>query len=246
MKKVLFIGTLILLCALLLFSLSRLCQFESENRTQEKQYEQLRSLIVEENETVNPDPTKKYIRLFALNSDMVGWLEIEGTAIAYPIMQTKDNPGYYLKRDFHKKPSGFGVPYVAETCDVDTPSDNILIHGHHIKGGKMFGALMEYKSIGFYNGHTMIDFTTRHEHRRYIIMAVFLTAVDTGKENKFPFYRFTNAADEKEFERFAYQCKKMSLYDTGVTAKYGDQLLTLSTCEYSQKNGRLVVVAKRL
>ena len=103
----------------------------------------------------------------------------------------------------------------------------------------MFGALMKYKSIDFYNAHKIVDLTTRHEHRRYIIMAVFLTAVDTGKESEFPFYRFTDAADQKEFDHFVYQCKKRSLYDTGVTAVYGDQLLTLSTCEYSQKNGRL-------
>lgn len=245
-KRILFITLIALLCILLLFSLLQLCQFEREDIAQEEQYRELRTLIVEESEPDSAESISKYSHLFALNSDMVGWLEIDGTDISYPVMQTKDNPGYYLNHDFYRKPSGFGVPYVSESCDVNRPSDNILIHGHHIKGGKLFGALMKYKSIDFYADHMMIDLTTRTEHRRYMILAVLLTAVYTGSESEFAFYSFTDALDKQDFDRFIYQCKRLSLYDTGLAAQYGDQLLTLSTCEYSQKNGRLVVVAKRL
>ncbi len=85
---------------------------------------------------------------------------------------------------------------------------------------------------------------TLYEMHTYKIMAVFLTTatVDQG----FAYHRFENAADGAEFESFVTRCKQLSLYDTGVEAAYGDKLITLSTCEYSQSNGRLVVVAKRI
>lgn len=60
------------------------------------------------------------------------------------------------------------------------------------------------------------------------------------------YYDFVHAEREEEFNAYVKTCKELSLYDTGVTAEYGDKLITLSTCEYSAANGRLVVVAKLL
>ena len=62
----------------------------------------------------------------------------------------------------------------------------------------------------------------------------------------FRYYYFVNAKDEQEYNEFVNNAKTASIYDTGVIAEYGEQLLTLSTCEYSQKNGRFVVVAKKV
>ena len=62
----------------------------------------------------------------------------------------------------------------------------------------------------------------------------------------FHYYDFVNAENENEFNAYVEKCKELVLYDTGVTAEYGDRLITLSTCEYSAQNGRLVVVAKKV
>ena len=61
----------------------------------------------------------------------------------------------------------------------------------------------------------------------------------------FRYYDFVNAENENAFNAYIAKCKELALYDTGVTAEYGDRLITLSTCEYSSQNGRLVVVAKK-
>lgn len=185
----------------------------------------------------------EYGELFLQNTDMVGWLSVAGTTINYPVMQTKDNPNYYLKRNFAKEYSDLGTPYVQENCDLDS-SDNLVIYGHHIKGGKLFGALEDYKSKSFYEEHKTIQFDTLTQQGEYEIIAVFKTVAYSSEG--FRYYDFVDAENEKEFNAYIEKCKELALYDTGVTAEYGDKLITLSTCEYSAQNGRLVVVAKKV
>jgi len=185
----------------------------------------------------------EYGDLFLQNSDMVGWIKIDGTTINYPVMQTPDNPNYYLKRNFYKEYSDLDVPYVQENCNIAT-SDNLIIYGHHIRGQKMFGALESYKAKGFYEEHRIIQFDTLTEHAEYEVIAVFKTVAYSS--SGYRYYDFVDAEDESSFDAYVDKCKELSLYDTGVTAEYGDRLITLSTCEYSTNNGRLVVVAKKI
>ena len=118
----------------------------------------------------------------------------------------------------------------------------VTIYGHHIKGGKMFGALEDYKSKSFYEEHKNIQFDTLTEQAEYEIVAVFKTVAYSSEG--FRYYDFVDAENEEDFNSYVGKCKELALYDTGVTAEYGDRLITLSTCEYSARNGRLVVVAK--
>lgn len=124
-----------------------------------------------------------------------------------------------------------------------TGSDNLVIYGHHIKGGKMFGALEDYKSQSFYEEHKTIQFDTLTQRGVYEIIAVFKTVAYSSQG--FRYYDFVNAESKDEFNDYIQKCKELALYETGVTAEYGDRLITLSTCEYSAQNGRLVVVAKK-
>lgn len=189
------------------------------------------------------DVLAKYQELYLQNEDMVGWIAIDGTAINYPVMQSKNNPDFYLKHSFEKEYSDLGVPYIQENCDILT-SDNLIIYGHHIKGQKMFGALENYKDKSFYEEHKTIQFDTLTEQGEYEIVAVFKTVAYSAEGYRY--YDFVDAENEDEFNAYIEKCKELALYDTGVTAEYGDKLITLSTCEYSAQNGRLVVVAKRI
>ena len=191
-----------------------------------------------EEESILPE----YGELFLQNPDMVGWIKVVGTNINYPVMQTPNEPNFYLKHNFEKEYSDLGTPYVQEDCDI-AASDNLVIYGHHIKGQKMFGALEEYKSQSFYEEHKTVHFDTLTQHNEYEIIAVFKTVAYSSEG--FRYYDFVNAENEDEFNAYVGKCKELALYDTGVTAEYGDRLITLSTCEYSAQNGRLVVVAKK-
>lgn len=183
-----------------------------------------------------------YEELYRQNPDMVGWIKIDGTNINYPVMQSVDEANFYLKHDFYREYSSYGCPYVQENCNVTTPSDNIVIYGHHMSNGSMFADLDKYKSKSFWEEHKTITFDTLTQRNEYEIVAVFKTVVYT--EDCFKYYNFINAENETEFDEYIAKCKELALYDTGVSAGYGDELITLSTCEYSQTNGRIVVVAK--
>ena len=186
---------------------------------------------------------EKYRAVQEQNSDFLGWLSILGTNIDYPVMQTVDKPNFYLKRGFDKQYSDYGVPYVQENCDLAL-SDNCVIYGHHMNNGTMFADLCKYESEDFYQEHKTIRFDTLSGFGEYEIISVFKTAAYS--EQGFKYYHFTRAESAEDFDAYIAQCKALSLYDTGVTAEYGDKLITLSTCEYSRKNGRMVVVAKRI
>lgn len=182
----------------------------------------------------------KYDELYAQNNDFIGWIKIDDTVIDYPVMQSKDNPNFYLDHNFNKEYSRFGVPYMQENCNLQ--SDNIVIYGHNMKNKSMFNELTKYKDKDFYNAHRYIQFDTLSEQRIYEVICAFKTVAYAN--NGFQYYNFVNANTEEDFSAYIEKCQALSFYDTGVNAEYGDKLITLSTCEYSQNNGRFVVVAK--
>ena len=211
------------------------------------QFEQLETLVAETppvQENAAPavlTPAEKYGSLYAQNNDFVGWISIADTRINYPVMQTVEMPNYYLRRGFDKSYDYYGIPYVAEHCTLTT-SDNVVVYGHHMNNGSMFSDLNKYLNQSFYADHALIQFATLTEYGTYQILSVFtISAYDS-----FAYHLFADAADQAEFDAYVAECQRRSRYDTGVTAAYGDRLLTLSTCEYSQTNGRLVVVAKKI
>lgn len=115
-----------------------------------------------------------------------------------------------------------------------------------MSNGSMFAHLEKFKSKDFWCEHRMITFNTLTDKQEYEIVAVFRTVVYTDSPEAFKFYRFIDAESANEFDDFIAKSKELSFYDTGVTAEYSDKLITLSTCEYSRNNSRLVVVAKRI
>lgn len=179
------------------------------------------------------------------NQDIVGWIEIKGTNINYPVLQGTDNQ-YYMKHTYTKDYSKDGSIFLDKSYDWNIPSNNLLLYGHNNKNGTMFQDLLKYKEESFYKEHPSIRFTTIDEDCQYEIISAFLSRVYyEDEQNVFRYYYFVNAETEQEYNDFVNNAKKVSIYDTGVTATYGDQLLTLSTCEYSQEDGRFAVVAKK-
>lgn len=199
--------------------------------------------VVEPTEPAEPTVLAQYADLYAENPDLGGWLKIEDTKINFPVMYTPKNPTYYIHKGFDKKYSHNGLPFIGYDCSLDPRSDNIIIHGHNMKSGAMFACLTDYEDEAFWQTHQIIEFDTVYQQDYYEIIAVFRFTV--AQANKAGFYDFTNAEDEAAFDRFVSYCKEMAMYDTGVTATYGDKLLTLSTCSYHAKDGRLVIVARQ-
>lgn len=241
MRKIVYTIITILLIGLVLISSYLIFKEKKQNEKQENTFEDLIE-IVEENIENQEERKIDINKLYEENKDIVGWLKIDNTTINYPIMQNINDPNYYLHRDFYKNYSSYGTPYMAKQCNLN--SDNIVIYGHHMKNNKMFGELEKYKSKDFYNNHKIITFTTLEKEYSYEIFAVFKTTVYT--KNTFRYYENINFENKKMYNDFINICKDKSLYQTGIEIKDKEKLITLSTCEYSNKNSRLVIVARKI
>lgn len=192
-----------------------------------------------------PDILEEYKNLHNKNKKLIGWIKIDDTNIDYPVMQTVNNE-YYLNHNFNQEEDRNGCIFMDYQCDVIEGCDNMILYGHHMQSGKMFGSLNKYSKESYYQEHPKIQFDTIYEKGEYEIMYVFRSKVFSEEEITFKYYQFINAGSEQEFNSYMNEMAALSLYDTGVTAVYGDRLLTLSTCDYQESGGRFVVVAKRV
>ena len=197
------------------------------------------------NDVKVPEVLDEYAGLYAENSDTIGWLKIDGMTIDYVVMQAPDEINKYLRHDFYGKDSTRGCLFVDEYCDIFN-SDNIIIYGHNMKDGSMFGTLDSYADESFYAEHKIIRFDTIYEKHSYEVVAAISTSIPAKDEDVFRYYEYTSSNDEETFLDYADFIEKNKLYDTGVEINPGDKLLTLSTCAYHTTDGRFVVVARQI
>lgn len=143
------------------------------------------------------------------------------------------------------KDAGTGTK-ACDYADGTAPSTNLIIHGHTMRSGEMFGNLKLYQDAEYGAEHHLIRFDSLYEEREYELIAVFHSQVYYESDNVFKYYKFFQADTQKEFDDWYENIKAMSLYDTGITARFGDEFITLSCCSYHVEDGRFVVVGKRV
>lgn len=226
----------------------------AENRKENDIYDDLQEIVQsqETEDKANESSMKEQTNennynlenIAKINSDVIGWIKVDGTNIDYPVMQNKN---FYLHKNIYKNYSSHGTPYLAEYCDLKT-SDNLIIYGHHMNDNSMFSGLVNYKNYQFYKNHKYIKFYTLIDGQTvgniYEIIVTFKTIAYS--DNGFKYYNYINFYNDEDFKSYISNCQKLEFYNTEISANYGDKLITLSTCEYSQKNGRMVVVAKKI
>ncbi|MCM1113734.1 MAG: class B sortase [Muribaculum sp.] len=205
----------------------------------------------EENDGTQEDPAlplvdNPYQDSFLANDDMAAWLRIEDTGVDYPVMWTPREETYYLYRNFEGRDDQNGCLILDTDSFLDPLSTNLIIHGHNMRSGAMFGNLTEYEKETYCKEHNLITLYTEQVERRYEVIAVFRSQVYKKTDTVFKFYKFFQADTQEEFDDFYRNIKALSLYDTGVTAEFGDHFITLSTCVYHVEQGRFVVVAKEI
>ncbi|WP_051208760.1 class B sortase [Butyrivibrio sp. WCD3002] len=228
---------------------------EQKSSANMKKVQAMASVTVQKNNKViaaGADPEEENTNLVTLkmeyltkkNSDMKGWLRIQGTVIDYPIMFKEDDNDYYLEHDFFKNADRNGLLVLDKRCNSDLNDNHLLIHGHNMKSGAIFGTLKYFKDEQYMRKHQAFELDTATEQRFYEVIAVLDTSANG--ENGFKYSDYINLDDKETFDTYVANLKARSLHKIAATATYGDELLTLSTCDYTMKNGRLLVVAKRV
>lgn len=203
-------------------------------------------VLVDETETEIETETEKELlpemkELYSANEDLFGWICIEGTEIDYPIVQSADNK-YYLSRNFYKEEDAAGTLFV-DYRNTDVLDTNLIIYGHNMRNGKMFGTLDEYEDYEFFQQHSEISFETLYEKYAYKIIAVCKGKVAYEDEEGFRYYNFINASADEDLQAFWDNIVEHSLFDVSYEFSEDDNYLTLSTCNNFTENGRLYIVA---
>lgn len=195
-------------------------------------------------ETAPESALPGYDTLLQINPQIRGWIFIPDSPISFPLLQGEDND-YYLKHDIYGQESRYGSIFVDCDADLYGGAPNLLIYGHHMKSGSMFGPLKEYREEAYYREHPSFFLLLPKEQREYEIVAVLHNDIFSREQEPFQYYDYAHIDSEEMFEEYYNGIKELSLYDTGVTASYGDELVTLCTCDYGGKEQRLLVVGRR-
>ncbi len=192
-----------------------------------------------------PQVLPEYEMILQENPDIAGWITIEGTKIDYPVMLTKWDGDYYLKRNFNGEDDINGTLFMDARTELAPRSTNIIIYGHNMKSGQMFGSLKSYLDEDYWNAHRQISFDTIYEKGTYEIFAVCRAQVQDRSSDGFRYYDFIQADTEEEFQEFLRNIQQLSVITGTELPSYGDELLTLSTCNNYVEDGRLFLVAKK-
>ena len=182
-----------------------------------------------------PTMQHDFTALQAENPECIGWVSIPGTEVDFPIMQSQDKPEFYLDHDFSREYDMYGLPFLDARCSLD--NGNLLVYGHHMNDGSMFSCLHKYQDKEFWQAHQEVFFETSAGEDLYCVAAV-LRLKGSYKPGEWSIFQSAEP-DGRTMEEIAAR----QLYDTDVEILPGDKLLTLVTCEYSQQNGRLAVIA---
>ncbi len=189
----------------------------------------------------------EFQKLYQRNSDFSGWITIEGTGIDYPVLQpVPENSEFYLDHDYDGGKDINGSIFLDARNNIQSPDDNLIIYGHNMKSGLMFGGLEQYLDAAYWKEHKAVTFNTIYERAEYEIVAVCLSKVAAGGENDFQYYDFINAGSEEAFQLYLERIQGMNVLGGKLDISYGDKLLTLSTCNNYTQDGRLFLVAKKL
>ena len=248
--KIILIFIIIIASAYIFYFIGQIVEAEQEsNLLNEIKVDTKNNIIVSNLEKKeDTEITERMLQVQELqkqNKEIVGWIEIENTNISYPVLQGTDNE-YYINHNYKHEKTSKGSIFLNKDYDWNLPSTNLIIYGHNMKNGEMFQDLLNYSSEKYYKEHPIIRFTTVQEDSYYEIFSVFKSRVYyKSEENVFRYYNFINANNEEEYNQFVQNAIDSSLYNTGVTAKYNEPLITLITCSYHVEDGRFVVVGRK-
>lgn len=193
-------------------------------------------------EATLPPMQESFAELYAQNPHVVGWLEMDPD-IALPVVQWDNS--FYMDHDFDGNESVAGTLFVDSRNTLWPQDDHILIYGHNMKDGSMFGSLNNYRNVGFLRATTCIQFNTIYGDAQYVPFALFDASMTKDDPNYFKLIRL-NFSEEQPFDAFLEDVQSRSLFDIPVDVNEDDQLLSLVTCSYSMDNGRFIIMCRKL
>lgn len=259
-RKIIFLASIVLLCVTFIIIVDT--YIFAPQRVKEEYKSNLLQLTYRDptQQEIDALPEKtvntEYAPMYGINKDFVGWLTIMNTNINYPVVQGKDNDEY-LHKDFYGDDNFNGTVFADyENCfsATENMSGNTILYGHNLRTDNFFTEVTEYRrlnlegSLEFLKQHPVIEFNTLYENAKYKIFAVMLLNTREEYGEVFGYQSIIDFNNRAEFEYFTSECLDRSEFFTGLDLRYGDEFLTLSTCEFEigLSDMRIVVVSRKV
>ena len=171
-----------------------------------------------------------------INNDTVGWIQVNGTNINYPFVQTNDNT-YYLKKDFNKKYNSAGWVFMDYRNNISNFDKNTILYAHGRVDGTMFGSLKNITKSNWYNDKSnhVVKLSTEYENTLWQVFSIYRIPQTSD-------YLNINFSSYEKYEEFLSLLKNRSEYQFEVDLNKDDKILTLSTCY--KESDRVVLHAK--
>ena len=198
-------------------------------------------------------------RMLEINPEVVGWITIKDTPVNYAVLQhrnAEDGNSFYLDKNIDLKPEKAGsifmdyrnyFDFVVGDKRLYDNSQNIIIYGHNMHDYNMFGSLKKYiNEADYYDAHPIIELNSNYRAYKYKIFGMIIVDIDDTTETAFDYWNTLNFATEEDFYNYVNEIKRRTVRLTAVDVTYGDQILTLSTCNSTFTDGRLVVFGRLL
>ena len=235
---------IVVLLGVMAFSGYKLLGIGQDAKENNEQYEKLEQIVQddEDEDESYSSAAEKYQSIYDMNNDFIGWIFIPDTPLSYPVVQTKENPEYYLRRDFDGKYSSYGVPFMDFKCTADE-SDNTIIYGHNMLNKTMFSAVESYANRKFWQEHRYVGFDTMNGFGTY---EVAICARIDLRNTDFCYIDTVDFDSKADFDDYISKAKAHQSFESGVSLEYGDKLLLLSTCEFNYDEGRFIIIAKKI
>lgn len=179
-------------------------------------------------------PTVDFETLCAINSDVVGWLYLQGTQINFPVVQGEDNQEYLywlINGDYNSA----GTPFMDYRNTVDFSDRNTIIYGHNMNNGTMFADIHKYTEQQYYDEHPFLLLLTPEGNHKVEIFAGYITGLDANA------WQMDFSSDE-EFTAWIETAIGRSAFKSNVVPMAEDKILTLSTCSSSANQTRFVLL----
>ncbi len=225
----------------------------SRDSEPEEETEEIKSISMSEasrelpdtQELPMPEVLPEYADALATNAQLFGWIECDGMGISLPVTRPEGQDDFYLHHDFYGDASDDGCLFVDSPCSIYPRNRCIVIYGHNMRSGAMFGNIDYYADPSFLKSHSTVRFDTIYEEGEYEAFCTLRTRLLSEDEEGFRYYRFYDYENKDQYKEFKDFIKSELIAGTTDAMEYGDHFLLLSSCEYSQENGRLVVVCRQ-
>lgn len=180
-----------------------------------------------------------------VNPDIIGWISIPNTNIDYPVLQSDiENPNFYLSHDYKKVNNKHGSIFLDSHCNMES-SQNLILHGHHMRDRTMFANLTKFNDLSFYREHPLIEFGRINNISKWKIISILKANTNPKRGETFDYIRPT-FVDDDDLTNYLYNIKSRSIINIPVDVTSSDSLLTLSTCSYEFDGCRMVVIARKV